>query len=141
MGGEPVNETANVENQEAGISETRVHEDTTAALPASDKAHQLERTPSGLSISAHCQVAILAVTVAAVGNVIAYRIVVSDFLLGKRDSHFAEKISSSMAVVVALLYLFGSHCMLLGANSMPKNMKKAVSLQLVALGTLFFIVL
>lgn len=125
----------------------RTEDSTDGASPTagihggSDIQKNCKRTPLGLTMRTHCLVALLSILIAATGQLIVYRIVVADFLLGRQDAWFATKLLTTSLTVVALLFLFLSNSVLLGADSMPQNAKRFALAQFVALGTLLVILI
>eukprot|EP00418_Pyrodinium_bahamense_P028818 CAMPEP_0179144348 /NCGR_PEP_ID=MMETSP0796-20121207/69532_1 /TAXON_ID=73915 /ORGANISM="Pyrodinium bahamense, Strain pbaha01" /LENGTH=169 /DNA_ID=CAMNT_0020844553 /DNA_START=51 /DNA_END=557 /DNA_ORIENTATION=+ len=79
-----------------------------------------DRSPCGLTMRQHCLVGMLGAFCAGAGNIMAYRVVLQEHLQGTIvERRGAMAVVTTLLISVSVLFLFGSHCALLGGGCMP----------------------
>lgn len=100
------------------------------------------RTPIGLTIHAHCLIGFLGTLCAAAGNIMAYRIVLSEHLLGTiLTKRGPVGVITTLLISLALLFLAFSHCVLFGSNAIPARPVCLATAECAAVGLTLIIIL
>mmetsp|Transcript_16206 Transcript_16206/g.21817 ORF Transcript_16206/g.21817 Transcript_16206/m.21817 type:complete len:170 (+) Transcript_16206:58-567(+) len=83
------------------------------------------QTPLGVSVRLHCVVGMLGALCAAAGNIMAYRVVLVEHLQGTVvQERGVGGVITTLLISGCLLFLFGSHCALMGADAMPQRPRR-----------------